>query len=216
MLFFHSSSDSGTGPVLHLEYVLLKYLSCSEIHGYIEMGIKSNDLMGAPEDLLGCQSVASLVVFFQRSDTKGSLSRPRDVMIQKPRRGNESVRKDGGARIAITAHQGTFQRVTKLYCICEIYSLSFLCFASSDRAGVETFGLCALIKLPSPPAVCVNHRGEGQCKGTVPVYSSGWVFRGSSIVKMGTKSLKEAHCASLLTPLLWYSNKQEELNTAVS
>lgn len=58
---------SGRSSVLHLQHVLVKYLSCSERGGYIKMGIGYHDLMGIPESLLGCQSFAILVVLFQRS-----------------------------------------------------------------------------------------------------------------------------------------------------
>lgn len=132
--------EPSTAPTVCIRQIL----SCSEICGYIEKGIGWDDLMGTSEGFLRCQSLAILVVFSQRSDTKRVVWETTRCNDSRSTEGTWKCAEDGGVWIAITAHQGNFQRLAKLLKVLHSIDLQLFPLVSSLKSlGGEAAFLCA-------------------------------------------------------------------------
>lgn len=81
--------------------------------------------MGTPDNFLGCQSFAVLVVYSQRSHTRRVVWETTRCHDSRPTEGTWKCVEDGRVWMAITAHQGNFQRVTKLLKVLHMKDLQF-------------------------------------------------------------------------------------------
>lgn len=103
-----------------------------------------DDLDGTPANLLGCQSFALMVVFSPRSDAQRVVRKTTRCRDSRPTEGTWKCAEDGRVWMAITAHQGRFQRVTKFLKVLDMKDLQFFLLVSSLKSkGVEAAILCA-------------------------------------------------------------------------